>query len=50
MKNRKGQSICGKTIEGPKVGKHVVAWRKQCGRLVKNDGDRCYQHRSTPQN
>lgn len=35
---------CGKSIEGPKVARHVVAWRKSCQRVVKNEGDRCWQH------
>lgn len=44
MKNKKGLPVCGKTIDGPKVGYRVVLWRKQCGRRVKQEGDRCYQH------
>lgn len=35
---------CGKAIDGPKVGRHVVAWRKWCRNRVKNEGDRCRFH------
>lgn len=39
----KGQ--CAHVMHGPKVGKNVVAWRRQCKRMVK--GERyCWQHRA----
>jgi len=44
MKNRKGQPICGATINGPKMGRNVVLWRKNCGNRVKNEGDHCRFH------
>jgi hypothetical protein len=43
--NRDGKPICNATITGPKVGRRVVLWRKQCQRRVKASGDRCWQHR-----
>ena len=46
MKNKKGKPICGYTIDGPKVGRHVVAWRKHCQRVVRLEGTYCWQHRS----
>jgi len=39
-----GKPRCGATIDGPKYGRRVVAWRKQCQRIVKQPGDRCWQH------
>lgn len=43
---------CGYTINGPKAGRRVVAWRKQCARKVRvREGltwspatHRCYLH------
>lgn len=35
---------CNATIEGPKVGRRVVAWRRYCQRKVKEPGTRCWQH------
>lgn len=43
--NEKPEPIyCGATIEGPKVGYRVVAWRKRCRQRVKKQGDRCRFH------
>lgn len=36
---------CGKSIDGPKMGKHVVLWRKHCRNRVKGAGERCHLHR-----
>jgi hypothetical protein len=44
MKNKKGQPICGYTINGPHVARNVVMWIKQCGHIVKEEGQRCWQH------
>lgn len=41
---------CGATITGPKVGRRVVAWRKQCRRKIRVPVDtpsweaRCHLH------
>lgn len=35
---------CGKDINGPKVGRRIVLWRKQCRQRVKAKGDRCRFH------
>jgi hypothetical protein len=35
---------CGATINGPKYGRRVVAWRKSCRIRVKKKGDRCRWH------
>ena len=35
---------CGATINGPKVGRHVVLYRKQCRIIVKNEDNRCRFH------
>lgn len=45
MKNRAGKPICGFTIKGPKVGRHVVLWIKNCQRVVKHENEYCWQHR-----
>lgn len=39
---------CDAAIEGPKVGKHVVLWRKYCRNRVKEPGDRCRFHPRVP--
>lgn len=36
---------CGASIEGPKIGKHVVLWRKQCGNKTQHVSGRCHLHR-----
>lgn len=48
MKNRKGQPICGKTVEGPIVkdrGRSRPLWRSNCRRVVKAESDYCWQHK-----
>ena len=45
MKDKPEPIYCGATINGPKVGRHVVAWRKHCRQRVKAYGERCRFHR-----
>ena len=48
MKNRKDQPICGAPIDGPRVkdgGRTRPLYRGHCRRVVKAEGERCYQHR-----
>lgn len=35
---------CGATILGPRMGRNVVLWTKQCRRIVKVQGDHCRDH------
>ena len=37
---------CGKAIDGPKVGRHVVAWRNYCRNLTTHESGRCHLHRA----
>lgn len=38
---------CGAAIDGPKVGYHVVAWRKHCRNLTTHESGRCHLHRAS---
>jgi hypothetical protein len=38
---------CTTTIDGPKVGAHVVLWRKQCRNRTRHPSGKCYVHRTT---
>ena len=40
-----GKFRCGATIDGPKVGARVVAWRKSCAMITGYPGKRCHNHR-----
>jgi hypothetical protein len=44
MSDDKQPLYCGANIEGPKVGRNVVLWRKSCRQRVKAVGDRCRFH------
>lgn len=35
---------CMAAIEGPRVSRRLVAWRRHCRRIVKGGGP-CWQHR-----
>jgi hypothetical protein len=43
---------CGRLIKGPRIGRNVVAWTKNCNRKVRIPADwsdwdgKCFQHRS----
>lgn len=39
-----GVIYCGRTIKGPRVGRRVVLWIKNCRHRVKKQGDYCWQH------
>jgi hypothetical protein len=36
---------CMYSIEGPKIGRHVVAWRKYCKNRTTHESGRCHLHR-----
>jgi hypothetical protein len=36
---------CGKSIDGPKVGRHVVLWRRYCKNKTSHPSGLCHVHR-----
>ena len=36
---------CRESIEGPKVGARVVAWRRPCGNRTRHPSGLCHVHR-----
>jgi len=44
MSTTKPRYTCGASIDGPKVGYRVVAWRKTCKQPVSGPGERCRFH------
>lgn len=49
MKNRQDKPICGKTtLEGPKYGRIVAYHGHPCRRLVRVEGEHCWQHGGPP--
>lgn len=42
---RRRAPYCRATIDGPKVGYRVVAWRKRCGKRTNDPSGLCHVHR-----
>jgi hypothetical protein len=36
---------CNATIDGPKIARRVVAWRKYCQNKTRHESGRCHLHR-----
>jgi hypothetical protein len=45
MSERKEVVACGATILGPRMGRNVVLWRKDCRRKTRHESGRCPDHR-----
>lgn len=41
---------CVANIEGPKVGRHVVAWRRRCKNRPTRGSEYCWVHNPGPLN
>lgn len=39
---------CAGTLLGPRVGRAVVAWTKQCGNRTRHESGYCHWHRTIP--
>lgn len=46
MADKKQATQCRTHIDGPKVARWVVAWRKQCGNKTTDPSGYCHIHRT----